>query len=90
MRVHHIGYLVSDMSGAMQEFRRLGYDVQQGAMFDPLRQINICFMNNGSTLVELIEPAEGCRLFTKLHKKIGNAPYHIGYITYGGGGMTRF
>ena len=86
MKVHHIGYLVGNMSDSLKEFRRLGYEIQQETIHDPLRNINICFVENGSTLVELIEPCEGCKLFSSLHKKIGNAPYHIGYITYGGGG----
>ena len=90
MKVHHIGYLVSDMKDALKEFRRLGYEVRQETMYDPLRNINICFVENGSTLVELIEPGKDCALFTKLHRKIGNAPYHIGYITdIGRGGLER-
>ena len=87
MKVHHIGYLVSDMKDALKEFHRLGYEVRQETMYDPLRNINICFVENGSTLVELIEPGKDCALFTKLHRKIGNAPYHIGYITDIGGGV---
>ena len=85
MKVHHIGYLVDDMKKAVKEFAKLGYSVQKPELYDSLRHINICFMENEGTCVELIEPAEGCKLFTKLHKRIGNAPYHIGYITYGGG-----
>lgn len=81
MKLHHIGYLVSNIKEAMQEFYRLGYELNQDIMHDNLRHINICFMSNNGTLVELIEPGEGCKLFTKLHKKIGNAPYHIAYIT---------
>ena len=77
MKVHHIGYLVGNMSDSLKEFRRLGYEIQQETIHDSLRNINICFVENGSTLVELIEPCEGCKLFSSLHKKIGNAPYHI-------------
>ncbi len=80
MKVHHIGYLVDDMTEAVKEFARLGYSVQKPELYDPLRRINLCFVENDGTCVELIEPAEGCKLFTKLHKRIGNAPYHIGYI----------
>ena len=90
MQVHHIGYLVSDMNEAVQEFAKLGYSVSQSTLYDPLRLINICFMRNDATVVELIEPAENCRLFTKLQKRIGNAPYHIGYITDGGGGTMTY
>ena len=84
MKVHHIGYLVDDMKKAVKEFAKLGYSVQKPELYDPLRRINICFVENGGTCVELIEPAEGCKLFTKLHKRIGNAPYHIGYIVHEG------
>ena len=90
MKVHHIGYLVDDMKEAVKEFAKLGYSVQKPELYDPLRRINICFMENEGTCVELIEPAEGCKLFTKLHKRIGNAPYHIGYITYGGARQNTY
>ena len=73
----------------MKEFSRLGYRVQMPELYDPLRRINLCFVENEGTCVELIEPAEGCKLFTKLHKRIGNAPYHIGYITDGRGGLDK-
>ena len=89
MQVHHIGYLVEDMAEAVKEFARLGYRVQKPELYDSLRRINLCFVENEGTCVELIEPAEGCKLFTKLHKRIGNAPYHIGYITDGGGGLDE-
>ena len=84
MRVHHIGYLVRHMNEAIREFHALGYKGGDGgAVYDPLRHVNICFMENQGITVELVAPADGCELFTKLQKKIGNSPYHLCYVTNG-------
>ena len=82
-QVHHVGYLVADINSAVQEFEALGYKVQQQIIYDPVRLINICFIENHGVLVELIAPVEQCQIFTKLRKKIGNAPYHICYLVKG-------
>ena len=91
MKVHHVGYLVDDMNGALNEFSRLGYEIVQKTVYDPLRKINICFVENGGVMVELIEPCKDCRLFTSLQKRIGNAPYHLCYVINDrGGGYQLF
>ena len=80
MQVHHIGYLVADMDNALKEFLNLGYEIEQEVMHDHIRNINICFIRNNGFLVELISPCEGCKSFSALSKRIGNAPYHICYF----------
>lgn len=79
MRVHHIGYLVENMDAAIIQFEVLGYHVSQKPIYDSHRKIDICFMKNNETNVELVVPREDCKLFSTLKKRIGNAPYHICY-----------
>lgn len=81
MKVHHIGYLVKNMSEAVVDFQLLGYTVSSEAVCDNLRDIDICFMSNNETNIELIVPHQSCKNFSSLRKKIGNAPYHICYIS---------
>jgi methylmalonyl-CoA/ethylmalonyl-CoA epimerase len=71
------------MEDAIGEFQALGYDVRQEIIHDPVRRIDICFMANQGILIELITPSIDCELFTKLQKRIGNAPYHFCYIAEG-------
>lgn len=80
MKVHHIGYLVSDMSEAIDTFQVLGYDICQDVMHDGSRGGDFCFLKNEGTVVELIAPEEGCKEYRSLSKRIGNAPYHICYV----------
>lgn len=81
MEVHHIGYLVKNMASSVTAFVNLGYSIKQMTMYDADRDIDICFMENGAFMVELVSPRPDCKFFRSLQKKIGNAPYHICYIT---------
>ena len=80
MKVHHVGYLVADIDSAVNEFIALGYEVRKAKLYDPSRHVYLCFMENNGVMIELVCPAEECRLFTSLRKRIGNAPYHICYF----------
>lgn len=79
LRVHHIGYLIENMNAAIDAFEKLGYHISQNVIYDSLRKIDICFMKNNETYIELVMPREDCNLFKTLKKRIGNAPYHICY-----------
>lgn len=80
MRLHHIGYYVHDMQVAIADFANLGYELIQPPVYDELRKINIAFCTLGkNNCVELVEAAEGCKLFSNAAKRIGSAPYHICY-----------
>ena len=79
MKVHHIGYYVTDIEEAQQEFISLGYTMEGLCTYDEERRIYVQFLRNGSVLVELVAPAEGCSLFPKSRRKIGASPYHICY-----------
>ncbi len=80
MEVHHVGYLVKHMDSAIISFTELGYRVIKETVYDNYRQIDICFLQNGGMVVELIAPRKENNHFKALAKKIGNAPYHICYI----------
>ena len=81
MKIHHIGYLIQDMAAAVNTFKNQGWKIQHETIFDEAREIFICFMENSGVVIELVQPSENCRLFTKLQKRIGNAPYHICYLS---------
>ncbi len=81
MKIHHIGYLVKDMSAAVMRFRQLGYIVEQEVRYDDLRKMEICFLSNENVQVELVHPDEDCTCVGKGLRKLGNAPYHICYET---------
>lgn len=79
MRVHHIGYLVKQMDPAIHLHEGLGYHIEQGTQYDPYRKINICFLHNENTRVELIEPVSEQSLVAGVSKRLGIGPYHICY-----------
>lgn len=80
MLVHHIGYYVTDLDESKKLFESLGYVVEQDAVFDSQRGINVLFLVGDSIRIELIE------IVDKLHSDIvymqrhhGACPYHICY-----------
>jgi len=81
MKVHHIGYLVQNIDAAINNFKKQGWQITREKIFDEAREIFVCFMENSGVIIELVQPSEDCRLFTKLQKRIGNAPYHICYLS---------
>ena len=80
MKIHHIGYLVKDISKAKEPFADLGYSDEGDVVYDPLRDIDILFMINGDYRIELVEPKSGESVVANTLKKTGNSPYHICYI----------
>ena len=79
MKIHHIGYLVKNIDKAIDEFKLLGFKLQSNVTYDDNRKISICFMSNESVDIELISSIDKTSVVSGLHKKIGNAPYHICY-----------
>lgn len=86
MKVHHIGYYVENISEAIAEFQKLGYQIASDCVHDESRKISIQFLNHSSTrggadgnVIELVAPDEDCPLFSKSSKKLGARPYHICY-----------
>ena len=79
MKVHHVGYYVTDIDEARNEFLSLGYVKESDCIIDGERKITVQFLKNDTYRVELVAPAEGCALFPKSIKKMGATPYHICY-----------
>ncbi len=78
MKIHHIGYLVSDMDKAIQSFREMGGVLEtELPVFDPDRMIDIAFVRVGATLLELVCPREGCITVGEALKRLKNIPYHL-------------
>ena len=81
MTVHHVGYLVRSIAKAGKVFEGLGYAAEGEVTRDESRKIDILFMVNGNTRVELVAPYEDGSAVGDLRKRIGSAPYHICYET---------
>ncbi len=88
MKVHHLGYLVKDISKSAKAFRSLGfvdklYDDGSFICADPYRKCDICFMelNDGvsTTCIELVAPNTKESPIYGLMEKYKNTPYHICY-----------
>lgn len=79
MKIHHIGYLVSDMEKAIKQFEELGGTIESPAVYDEARQIDIAFIQMGAYLLELVYPHETSRAVGKALKKMKNTPYHLCY-----------
>ena len=81
MRIHHIGYLVKKIARAEQAFCALGYSREGEVTRDETRGIDILFMKNGETRVELVCPYCENSQVEGIRKRVGNAPYHICYLS---------
>ncbi len=78
-KIHHIGYLVKKIEKAQETFASLGYQVEQDTVYDPIRDVNICFLQKDGYRVELISPVSERSVVAGLLKKYKNCPYHICY-----------
>ena len=79
MKVHHIGYAVSNISESLDVFLKLDYEIVQHAVKDEKRHVEIAFVRNDQFLVELISPLDSKSPIINYLNKIGNTPYHICY-----------
>ncbi len=78
MNLHHIGYLVKDVSKSIHAFEQLGYTLQGQVCFDPDRKAKICFLVESGSPIELVSPEPESDLFPLL-KQYQNQPYHLCY-----------
>ena len=79
MKVHHIGYAVSNLNESLEIFLGLGYEIVKNAVKDEKRNVEISFVRNDHLLVELISPLDSRSPISNYLNKIGNTPYHICY-----------
>lgn len=79
MKIHHIGYIVSDMELSIREFQTLGYLVESPPIEDTLRDIVICFLKNDGYRIEIITPLSENSSYHRMLKKYSQGPYHLCY-----------
>jgi len=77
--VHHVGYLVKDISPAIDRFRMLGFVPSTEKTRDSVRGIDIIFLNNTAYTIELVAPVNKDSIVYNLLKKVGSSPYHFCY-----------
>ncbi|MDR1385736.1 MAG: VOC family protein [Planctomycetaceae bacterium] len=89
-QVHHVGYAVHDIERAGKIFTLLNFQKESSVTKDVIRNINIQFWRNQTTLIELISILDGSQkspvdfLFKKKCSFPGNGmPYHICYVVDG-------
>lgn len=86
-RIDHIGYLTSDIDRSAALFETLGFWAQTDTITDdkpspdtpnlPPRNVDLCFLNNGSCTVELVSPLSEDSVVSKTLAKQGEGPYHL-------------
>ena len=79
MRIHHIGYFVPKIKNALECFKHLGFHAESEIIYDNERGINVIFISNGHSRIELIEKKEGTCKIEFLTKMNYACPYHICY-----------
>ena len=83
MKIHHVGYAVSSINKAKNDFSALGFEAESEIVCDKGRNINIMFMTNGMWRIELIEPYDKSLpspVDIQLeNQRGGSSPYHICY-----------
>ncbi len=81
MKIHHIGYAVSNLGLAIKQFTNLGYVPKGDPFNDEDRKVQIQFLENRPYIVELVSPLDNCSPVSGILKKMGSCPYHICYET---------
>lgn len=79
MKIHHIGYAVSDIAISAEKFGKLGYKYYSDIVEDSERSVFIQFMEKDGYLIELIAPLNDKSHICTILKKIGRGPYHFCY-----------
>ncbi len=78
MKIHHIGYAITNIEASIEMFRQLGY-TDGNITHDESRSVDIMFMKNGNYLVELIAPRNENSPVYGVLKRSGAGTYHICY-----------
>ena len=81
MRIHHIGYAVREIGPAAAVFESLGFVKEGECVPDESRAVEILFMRNGESLIELVAALHDRSPVVGHLRKSGPSPYHICYET---------
>ena len=77
LKLHHIGYVVTDIKNTAKEFELLGFSVGE-ILYDPKLTVELCYLEKkGSTPVELVSQHNPESLEQQLFNKNGVMPYHL-------------
>jgi len=77
---HHIGIACRNIDKTAEVYSALGYSKGE-TVFDPLQNINICFLNHPAMpLVELLSPVDENSPVVQILDKNGVTPYHTCYV----------
>lgn len=81
MKINHIGYAVPDMQESIETFELLGFSIFKDRVKDFKRDIEIAFIKNNDTVLELISPLSSSSPVSNIIKKMGSTPYHLCFET---------
>lgn len=81
MNINHIGYAVRNIAESISVFEKLGFCVTKEPMKDLPRKVEIAFMKNNETVIELISPTAKNSPIDNILNKLGCVPYHLCFET---------
>lgn len=81
MEIHHVGYLVKNISKSISSFEKVGFSLCSEITHDEIRKVDICFMQNRNYKIELVSPYSDDSVVADLLSRYKNTPYHICYIS---------
>lgn len=55
--VDHVGVAVPEMQEALLHYQSVGFKIKHGPMVDEDRDVNVCFIQNDTLVLELVSPA---------------------------------
>ena len=77
LKLHHVGYVVSDMKPTIEEFEKLGF-VASKILYDDALTVELCYLyKDGTTPIELVSQKKLDSLEQKLFERNGVMPYHL-------------
>lgn len=77
LKLHHIGYVVTDIKNTAKEFELLGFSVGE-ILYDQKLTVELCYLEKQcSTPVELVSQHNRESLEQQLFDKNGVMPYHL-------------
>lgn len=78
MKIHHMGYLTTDLMGSFNKFKQLGFKMLKQVK-DENQDIDLIFMINDAYIIELVCPFKNTILKESFVKKFKNKFYHIAF-----------
>ncbi len=82
MKILHIGCLVEDLQKSISDYELLGFRSMGESVVNNTMKVIGHYIQNDSTVIELIAPIDGTSIISKLLKKLGPGPYHLCYESY--------